>query len=79
MISLQIDAISMSEHPERVSVLVARAVFRELRRHNFTDSQVIRVASELIDCLNKSLEGYKEKVAREKRERGDEESGVSDQ
>ncbi len=66
MISLRVDAGALAEHPEKVSLLVARAVFRELRRHNFTDTQVIRVASELIDCLNKSLEGYKDKVTREK-------------
>ena len=65
MISLQIDASALAEHPERVSVLVARAFFRELRRQNFSDSQVVRVASELIDCLNKSLEGYKDKIARD--------------
>jgi hypothetical protein len=72
MITLQLDVTSLAEHPEKTSVLVARAFFRELRRHNFTDGQVVRVASELIDCLNKSLEGYKEKITREK---GDEEEG----
>lgn len=65
MITLQVDATALTENPEKVSILVARAFFRELRRQNFTDSQVVRVASELIDCLNKSLEGYKDKIARE--------------
>jgi len=72
MITLQLNAASLVERPDKVSILVARAFFRELRRNNFTDSQVIRVASELIDCLNKSLEGYKDKVAREKKEGGEE-------
>ncbi len=70
MISIQFDVDSLTEDMEKVSILVARAFFRELRRHHFTDGQVIRVASEIIDCLNKSLEGYKDKVAREKREEG---------
>ena len=65
MITLQVDASALAEHPEQVSILVARAFFRELRRQNFTESQVVRVASELIDCLNKSLEGYKDKIARD--------------
>jgi hypothetical protein len=72
MISLQVDVASLAQHPEKVSILVARAFFRELRRHNFTDSQVVRVASELIDCLNKSLEGYKDKIAKEKGVEGEE-------
>jgi len=65
MISIQVDVSSLTEHPKEVSVQVARAFFRELRRHNFTDQQVVRVASELIGCLNTSLEGYKDKVAKE--------------
>ncbi len=65
MITLQVDASALAEQPEKVSILVARAFFRELRRQKFTDSQVVRVASELIDCLNKSLEGYKDKISRE--------------
>jgi hypothetical protein len=71
MISIQFEVDSLAEDLGKVSVLVARAFFRELRRHNFTDGQVIRVASEIIDCLNKSLEGYKDKVAREKDEERD--------
>ena len=68
MLSIQIDTEALSEHPEKISVRVARAFFRELRRYNFTDGQVVSVASELIDCLNKSLEGYKDKIAREESE-----------
>jgi hypothetical protein len=65
MISLRVDVASLTEHPDKVSVLLAKAFFKELRRYNFSDRQVIRVASELIECLNKSLEGYKDKVSRE--------------
>jgi hypothetical protein len=72
MITIQLDVESLAERPDKVSILVARAVFRELRKHNFTDGQVIRVASELIDCLNKSLEGYKDKIAREKKDGSEE-------
>jgi hypothetical protein len=64
MLTIQIDTNALAEHPEKVAVRVARAFFRELRRYNFTDGQVVRVASELIDCLSKSLEGYKDKIAR---------------
>jgi hypothetical protein len=61
-LSLDVDLEYASAHPDRIAASVALAFYRELRRHNFNNNQIINVASELIDCLNRSLEGYKKKM-----------------
>jgi hypothetical protein len=61
-LSLDVDLEYASAHPERIAASVALAFYRELRRHNFNNNQIVNVASELIDCLNRSLEGYKKKM-----------------
>jgi hypothetical protein len=61
-LTLNVDLAYASVHPDRIAASVALAFYRELRRHNFTNNQIINVATELIDCLNKSLEGYKKKT-----------------
>ncbi|MFQ6104180.1 MAG: hypothetical protein ACE5OP_07795 [Candidatus Glassbacteria bacterium] len=64
-LSLNVDLEDASIHPDRIAASVAIAFYRELRRHNFNNNQIIKVASELIDCLNKSLEGYKRKMEKD--------------
>ena len=61
-LTLNVDLAYASVHPDRIAASVALAFYRELRRHNFTNNQIINVATELIDCLNKSLEGYRKKT-----------------
>lgn len=61
-LTLNVDLAYASLHPDRIAASVALAFYRELRRHNFSNNQIIKVASELIDCLNKSLEGYRKKM-----------------
>lgn len=63
-LALDLSLEGLSTHPERIAEAIARAFYKELRRHEFTDNQIIRVASELIGCLTYSLDGYKKKVER---------------
>jgi len=43
---------------ERAAVIIAINFYKQLKRNNFEDDQVIAVASELISILSNSLEGY---------------------
>jgi hypothetical protein len=61
-LTLNVDLAYASAHPDKIAASVALAFYRELRRHNFSNNQIIKVATELIDCLNKSLEGYRKKT-----------------
>jgi len=63
---LELDLQSATINPEKIAEYIARAFYKELRRHQFSNNQIIRVAGELIGCLTYSLEGYKRKVEREK-------------
>lgn len=64
-LSLNVDLRDASLHPDRIAASVAVAFYKELRKHDFSNNQIISVASELIDCLNKSLEGYKKKLEKD--------------
>jgi hypothetical protein len=64
-LSLNVDLKDASVHPDKIAASVAFAFYRELRRHDFDNNQIIKVASELIDCLNRSLEGYKKKLEKD--------------
>jgi len=61
-LSMNVDLEDASINPDKIAASVAVSFYRELRRHNFNNSQIVKVASELIDCLNRSLEGYKKKT-----------------
>lgn len=51
---------------ERAAVIIAINFYKQLKRNNFEDEQVIAVASELISILSNSLEGYiKKKESKE--------------
>ncbi|KPJ53448.1 hypothetical protein AMJ39_04720 [candidate division TA06 bacterium DG_24] len=65
---LDLNLETASTHPARIAESIARAFYRELRRHQFDDNQIIRVASELIGCLTHSLDGYKRKVEQKEEE-----------
>ena len=64
-LSLNINLDDASAHPDRIAASVAVSFYRELRRHQFNNNQIIKVATELIGCLNKSLEGYKKKMEKD--------------
>jgi hypothetical protein len=61
-LTIDVDLESAAKDPERTAEKLARSFYKELRRHNFSDDQIIRVATELIGCLSHSLEGYRKKV-----------------
>jgi hypothetical protein len=64
-LSLNVDLKNASIHPDKTAASVASAFYKELRRHDFDNNQIIKVASELIDCLNRSLQGYKKKMEKD--------------
>jgi glycosylphosphatidylinositol transamidase (GPIT) subunit GPI8 len=51
-----------SDDSAKAARILARSFYKELRKNGFGDQQIIQVASELISCLNRSLEGFKKKV-----------------
>ena len=64
-LSLNVDLEDASQHPDKIAASVAVAFYKELKRYNFSNNQIINVATELIDCLNRSLEGYKKKMGKD--------------
>jgi hypothetical protein len=53
------DAIKNTDH---ASELIARSFYKILRKNGFTNSQIINTANNILDCLIKSLDGYKDKI-----------------
>jgi len=51
-----------SKDPEKGARVVAKAFYRILRKNNFTENQVINIATNILNCLTESLIGYEEKV-----------------
>ena len=48
--------------PEVMAVNLARIFYKQMRKQNFDEKQIIQVATELIGCLNNSLKGLQNKV-----------------
>lgn len=46
---------------ERASEIVAKSFYKILRKNGFTDSQIINVANNILDCLILTLDSYKER------------------
>lgn len=46
---------------ERASEIVAKSFYRIMRKHGFTDAQIINVANNILDCLIQTLDSYKER------------------
>ena len=53
------DAVNNTDH---ASELIARSFYKILRKNGFSNSNIINTANHILDCLIKSLDGYKEKV-----------------
>ena len=47
---------------DQASVLIAKSFYKILRKNGFSDSRIINTANHILDCLIKSLDGYKEKI-----------------
>lgn len=50
---------------DRASELVAKSFYKILRKNGFNNTQIINTANNILDCLIKSLDGYKEKITTE--------------
>lgn len=47
---------------DKASELIAKSFYKILRKNGFSDSRIINTANNILDCLIKSLDGYKEKI-----------------
>ena len=55
------------EGAPKAAEIVARSFYRQMHKYGFGKAEIISVASELISCLSKSLDGYAEKEEKEKK------------
>jgi len=55
-----------SKDTEKGSEIVARVFYRILRRNNFSQDQIIDIATNIISCLARSLKSYEKKINTEK-------------
>ena len=53
------DVVNNTDH---ASELIARSFYKILRKNGFSNSNIINTANNILDCLIKSLDGYKEKI-----------------
>ncbi|MCW8796473.1 MAG: hypothetical protein OQK67_05355 [Chlorobium sp.] len=52
--------------PEALAVNLARQFYQQMRKQDFDQKQVLRVASELVGCLTANLEEYRKKILNQK-------------
>ena len=55
-----------SKDTEKGSETVARVFYRILRRNNFSQEQIIDIATNIISCLTRSLKIYEKRINTEK-------------
>ncbi len=55
-----------SKDTKKGSEIVARLFYRILKRNNFSQEQIIEIATNIISCLSRSLKSYENKIASEK-------------
>ena len=55
-----------SKDTEKGSEIVARVFYRILRRNNFSQEQIIDIATNIISCLTRSLKSYEKRINTEK-------------
>ena len=46
---------------EKASEIVARSFYKILKKNGFNDNQIINVANNILGCLIKTLESFKER------------------
>ena len=49
---------------EALAVNLARQFYQQMRKQDFDQKQILRVATELVSCLTASLEEYRKKIMR---------------
>ena len=55
-----------SKDTKKGSEIVARLFYRILKRNNFSQEQIIEIATNIISCLSRSLKSYENKITSEK-------------
>ena len=55
-----------SKDTKKGSEIVARFFYRILKRNNFSQEQIIDIATNIISCLTRSLKSYEKKISAEK-------------
>ena len=61
----QLVSLAMQDH-EKATEIVAKSFYRILKKNEFSNEQIISIATNILDCLIQSLDGYKEKSERNK-------------
>jgi hypothetical protein len=55
-----------SKDTKKGSEIIARVFYRILKRNNFSQEQIIDIATNLISCLTRSLKSYEKRINTEK-------------
>ena len=55
-----------SKDTKKGSEIIARVFYRILKRNNFSQEQIIDIATNIISCLTRSLKSYEERINTEK-------------
>lgn len=59
------ESITLSPDPDRLAKLVAKSFFRELTKAGFGPTQIIEIATEVLNLLQKTLDKHKQRLARD--------------
>ena len=51
-------------NPESFAVNLARQFYQQMRKQEFDQKQILRVATEIVSCLTASLDEYRKKIMR---------------
>ena len=49
-----------------MAINLARNFYKQMRKQEFDDKQIVQFATELISCLNSSLKGYQKRISKGK-------------
>ena len=55
-----------SKDTKKGSEIIARVFYRILKRNNFSQEQIIDIATNIISCLTRSLKSYEKRINTEK-------------
>ncbi len=50
--------------------VTAKVFYRILRKNGFSENQIINIATNILNCLTKSLKSYEEKIEKTRKEEG---------
>jgi hypothetical protein len=62
-----LDMVMKNMEPERATKILARSLYKELRRNGFTDKDVVNFSREIIECMSQEMKKHPtSKTAQEK-------------